>query len=133
LSGHPPKLPTMRERMRIISFCQCNLDEFRLHSIEFLFRQVFQVDQAISSQHERRASRSCGSRPETDATSLPAAALQFADAMHEIECFEQCRRHRHGAIEAGAALLQALEHQHAGGEVDTIDVSASASERREPS
>ena len=46
--------------------------------------------------------------------------LQFADAVHEIERVEQGRGDGHGAVDPRLALLQGLEHQHAGGEVDTI-------------
>jgi len=40
--------------------------------------------------------------------------------MHHVERAEQGRRHRHGPEHAGAALLQALYGQHAGGQVDAI-------------
>jgi hypothetical protein len=46
--------------------------------------------------------------------------LQLADAVHQVERGEQGRGHRHGPENSGAALLQAFDHQHAGGEVDTI-------------
>ncbi len=49
-----------------------------------------------------------------------AAALQFADAMHHVERMEQGRGHRDGAVDPTAALLQALDHQHAGLEVNPI-------------
>jgi hypothetical protein len=59
--------------------------------------------------------------PEADTTSLAAAALQLADAVYEVEGFEQHRRHWHSSVDAAAAFLEAFEHQHAGGEVDMID------------
>ena len=46
--------------------------------------------------------------------------LQFADAVHEIERVEQGRGDGHGAVDPRPALLQGLEHQNPGGEVDTI-------------
>ena len=58
--------------------------------------------------------------PEAHAAAFAAPGLQLADAVHHVERFEQGRGHGHGAIDAGAALLQALEHQHAGGEIDAI-------------
>jgi hypothetical protein len=58
--------------------------------------------------------------PETFAASLAAAESPFAEAVRQVECVEQGRGNRHGAIDPGAALLQALDHQHAGVEVDTI-------------
>jgi hypothetical protein len=48
-------------------------------------------------------------------------ALQLADAVHEVERLKQHRRHRHSAIDATTAFLEAFEYQHAGGEVDAID------------
>jgi hypothetical protein len=51
---------------------------------------------------------------------MASPCLVFADAMHEIERFEQSRGNGHGAIDAGAALLEALEDQGAGGEIDPI-------------
>jgi hypothetical protein len=59
--------------------------------------------------------------PERDALALAAPALQLADAVHHVERFEQGGRHWHGAIDTGAALLQAFDHQHAGGQIDAID------------
>ena len=41
--------------------------------------------------------------------------------MHQVEGFEQGGRHRHGAIDAAAAFLQAFEHQQTRHEVDAID------------
>ena len=59
-------------------------------------------------------------RPEPFATALAAAGLVLADAVHQVERVEQGRGDGHGAIDAGPALLQALDHQHAGGEVHAI-------------
>jgi hypothetical protein len=49
-----------------------------------------------------------------------ALGLPLADAVHQVEGVEQGRGHRHGAVDAALPLLQALDHQHAGGEVDAI-------------
>jgi hypothetical protein len=46
--------------------------------------------------------------------------LAFADAVHEVEGVEQSRGDGHGAVDAALPLLQALDHQHAGAEVDAI-------------
>jgi hypothetical protein len=40
--------------------------------------------------------------------------------MHQIEGLEQGRGHGHAPVDARAAFLQALKHQHAGGEVDAV-------------
>jgi hypothetical protein len=61
-------------------------------------------------------------RPGPEAVAAPFAALglPLADAVHQVEGVEQGRGHRHGAVDAALPLLQALDHQHAGGEVDAI-------------
>ena len=46
--------------------------------------------------------------------------LQLADAVDHVEGFEQGRGHGDSTVDAGAALFQALEDEHAGGEVDAI-------------
>jgi hypothetical protein len=48
------------------------------------------------------------------------SSLPLADAMHSVEGVEQGRGDGHGTIDAGAALFQALDHQHAGGEIHAI-------------
>ena len=42
-----------------------------------------------------------------------AAPLRLPDAMHQVEGVQQLGRHRHGAVDTLAALLQALEHDNA--------------------
>lgn len=59
--------------------------------------------------------------PEAFAAALVTAGLPLADAVHQVEGLEESGRHRHGAEDARAALLQAGEDQHAGGEVDPVD------------
>jgi hypothetical protein len=49
-----------------------------------------------------------------------AAPLGFSDPVHEVELVEQPGRHRHGPVDAPAALLQALEHDRLAGEVDPL-------------
>jgi hypothetical protein len=49
--------------------------------------------------------------PEADAPPLPAPTLQLADAVHQVERVEQGWRHRHGAVDAAAAFLEALEQR----------------------
>jgi hypothetical protein len=46
--------------------------------------------------------------------------VQLADAVHQVERVEQGRGDRHGAVDPRLALLQGLEHQHAGGEVHAV-------------
>jgi len=59
--------------------------------------------------------------PQPLATAFAAAGLALADAMHQVERVEQSRGDGYGTIDAGPALFQALDHQHAGGEVHAID------------
>jgi hypothetical protein len=40
--------------------------------------------------------------------------------VHEVELIQQPGRHRHGPVDAAAALLQALEHDRLAGEVDPL-------------
>ena len=52
--------------------------------------------------------------------------------MHQVERLQQRGRHRHGAVDAAAALLQALEHELARGEVDAIDGQRQGLDKRQP-
>ena len=45
----------------------------------------------------------------------------FADAVDEVEGAEQGRGDGDGAVDAALAFFQALEDEHAGGEVDAVD------------
>jgi len=49
-----------------------------------------------------------------------AAPLRLPDAMHQVEGVQQLGRHRHGAVNTLAALLQALEHHQAPRQVDLL-------------
>ena len=48
---------------------------------------------------------------------LSAAFLSLPDAMDHVEGVEEGRRHRHGPVDAEAALLQALEHHRPAGQI----------------
>jgi hypothetical protein len=43
--------------------------------------------------------------------------LPLANAVHQVERLQQGRGNGDGAEDPAAAFLQALDHQHAGGEV----------------
>ena len=58
--------------------------------------------------------------PEAEAAPLAAAGLVFADAVHQVEGVEQGGGNGDGAVDAALAFFQALEDEHAGGEVDAI-------------
>jgi hypothetical protein len=58
--------------------------------------------------------------PEADAAAFATTRLELADAVHQVERVEQGRRDGHSAVDPRLALLQGLEHKHAGGEVDTV-------------
>ena len=51
---------------------------------------------------------------------FPASALLLANAVHQVERVEQGWRHRHGAVDAAAAFLEALEQQQSTGQVDAV-------------
>ena len=58
--------------------------------------------------------------PEPDVPPLVATRLAFADTVDEIEGFEQGRGNRYRPVDPAATLLEGLEHQHAGGQIDPI-------------
>ena len=59
-------------------------------------------------------------RPEAHAAAFAAPCVQFANAVHHVEGIEQGRGYGHAAKNPGAALFEAFEHQHAGGEIDPV-------------
>ena len=68
--------------------------------------------------------------PQSHATPLAAPPLQLAEAMHQVERVEQGRWDGYGTIDAGPALLEALDHQHAGGEVHAFGGEPEQAKRR---
>ena len=52
--------------------------------------------------------------------SFAALVLQFVDAVDHVDGLEVGRRDGHGAVDAGAASLEALEDDDAGGQIDAI-------------
>src|SRR5215208_292761 len=50
----------------------------------------------------------------------PASPLRLPNAVYQIERVQQLGRHRYGAIDAPAALLQALEHDDTARQIDPI-------------
>jgi hypothetical protein len=61
----------------------------------------------------------CGPSRSAAAITACTARLHLADAVHQFKRIEQGRWDGHGAVDPRLALLH-LEHQHAGGEVDTV-------------
>ena len=49
-----------------------------------------------------------------------AAPLGLAEAVHQVELVEEPRRHRHGPVDAAAALLEGLEDHGLTREVDVL-------------
>ena len=49
-----------------------------------------------------------------------AAPLRLAEAVHEVELVQEAGGHRHGPVDAPAALLEGLEHDRPAGEVDAL-------------
>ena len=58
--------------------------------------------------------------PETGAAAATTAGLQLAHPVHHVEGVQQGRRDGHAAVDARPSLLEALEREHAGGEVHPI-------------
>ena len=58
--------------------------------------------------------------PEMHIASFAALALQLADAVDHVERLEEGRGDGHGAVDAGAAFLEALEDKDASGQIDAI-------------
>ena len=55
------------------------------------------------------------------AVGMPLAApLGLPEAMHEVELVQEAGRHRHGPVDALAALLEGREHDRPAGEVDSL-------------
>src|SRR5690349_7261445 len=57
-------------------------------------------------------------RPEPHAATFAAPSVQLPDAVYHVDCIEQGRGYGHAAKNPPAALFEAFEYQHAGGEID---------------